>query len=47
MVGGAQVYVTASGQLGTLTSSAKFKNNIHDMGATSDALLALRLMTFT
>ena len=47
VVGGAAVYVTASGQLGTLTSSAKFKNNIHDMGATSDALLALRPVSFT
>jgi len=40
------VYVTSNGQLGTLTSSAKFKKNIKDMGNSSDALLALRPVTF-
>lgn len=45
-VGGVPVYVTSSGQLGTLTSSAKFKQNIHDMGNVSDALLALRPVTY-
>jgi hypothetical protein len=43
---GVPVYVTSNGQLGTLTSSAKFKRNIHDMGDASDALLALRPVTF-
>jgi len=43
---GAPVYVTSTGHLGTLTSSAKFKRNIQDMGDASDALLALRPVTF-
>jgi hypothetical protein len=46
VTGGAPVYVTSTGQLGTLSSSAKFKRNIHDMGRASDALLALRPVTF-
>jgi hypothetical protein len=44
--GGSAVYITPTGQLGTLTSSAKFKRNIHDMGDVSDALLSLRPVTF-
>jgi hypothetical protein len=44
--GGVPVYVTSTGQLGTLSSSAKFKRDIQDMGAASDALLALRPVTF-
>jgi hypothetical protein len=44
--GGAAVYVNSSGQLGTLTSSAKFKRNIHDMGSVSDVLMSLRPVTF-
>jgi hypothetical protein len=43
---GVPVYVTPTGQLGTLTSSAKYKRNIQDMGNASDALLALRPVTF-
>ena len=44
--GAAQVYVNANGLLGTSTSSARFKTNIRDMGATSETLLALRPVTF-
>jgi hypothetical protein len=44
--GGSAVYVTALGQLGTLTSSRRFKTDIQDMGDASDALLALRPVTF-
>jgi hypothetical protein len=44
--GGVPVVVTASGQLGTVTSSAKFKRDIRDMGHASDALMALRPVTF-
>jgi hypothetical protein len=40
------VYVTSSGQLGTLTSSARFKQNIRSMGEASDALLSLRPVSF-
>jgi hypothetical protein len=46
VTGGSAVYVAANGQLGTLTSSAKYKKNIRDMGDASDALLALRPVTF-
>jgi hypothetical protein len=44
--GGTAVYITSDGHLGTATSSARFKENIHDMGPTSNALLALRPVTF-
>ncbi|HEX6903324.1 MAG TPA: tail fiber domain-containing protein [Thermoanaerobaculia bacterium] len=44
--GGVQVFVDAAGQLGTLTSSKRFKEDVRDMGETSDALLLLRPVTF-
>jgi hypothetical protein len=44
--GGAAVFVTSSGQLGTVTSSARFKQNIHSMANASDVLLSLRPVTF-
>jgi hypothetical protein len=43
---GVPVYVTSSGQLGTLTSSAKFKEHIQSMGDASDVLLALKPVTY-
>jgi hypothetical protein len=43
---GVEVYVNANGQLGTLTSSARFKQDIQKMGDTSDVLLALQPVTF-
>jgi len=43
---GVPVYVNTSGQLGTLTSSARFKENIHGMDDASEALLGLRPVTF-
>jgi hypothetical protein len=43
---GAAVFVTASGKLGTVTSSRRFKKDIADMNAASEALLALRPVTF-
>jgi len=43
---GVPVYVTSSGMLGTLTSSARFKQNIHNMDDASDVLLSLRPVTF-
>jgi hypothetical protein len=46
VTGGVPIYITSTGQLGTLTSSAKFKKNIHDMGHASDALLSLHPVTF-
>jgi len=43
---GVPVYVTSSNQLGTLTSSARFKEDIRGMDSASDALLALHPVTF-
>jgi Chaperone of endosialidase len=44
--GGTAVYINSSGQLGTLTSSARFKQKIQNMGDASDVLLSLRPVTF-
>jgi hypothetical protein len=44
--GGVAVYVNSAGQLGTLTSSQKYKRDIRNMGEASDALLELRPVTF-
>ncbi len=46
MASGAPVYVNSLGQLGTVTSSERFKQDVQDMGAASDPLLALRPVTF-
>jgi uncharacterized coiled-coil protein SlyX len=40
------VYVNASGQLGTLPSSARFKHDIHNMDKASEVILALKPVTF-
>ena len=44
--GGAAVLVDSNGHLGTLTSSRRYKQDIQDMGSTSEAILALRPVTF-
>ena len=44
--GGAAVFVASDGKLGTVTSSQRFKKDIADMDAASEALLALRPVTF-
>jgi hypothetical protein len=44
--GGAAVFVAANGKLGTVTSSRRFKKDIADMDAASEALLALRPVSF-
>jgi trimeric autotransporter adhesin len=44
--GGVAVYINANGQLGTLTSSRRFKHDIKDMGTVSDKLMQLRPVTF-
>ena len=44
--GGAAVFVDSLGKLGTMTSSARFKENIQSMGSASEAILALRPVTF-
>ena len=43
---GVPVYVTDLGQLGTLPSSRRFKQDIQEMGEASKGLLALRPVTF-
>jgi trimeric autotransporter adhesin len=44
--GGVPVYVNSSGQLGTLTSSLRFKEQVRDMGDSTNALMKLRPVTF-
>jgi len=44
--GGTAVYVNSSGQLGTATSSARFKEDIKPMDKASEAILALKPVTF-
>jgi trimeric autotransporter adhesin len=44
--GGVAVFVNADGQLGTLTSSARFKDEITPMDKASNAILALKPVTF-
>jgi hypothetical protein len=44
--GGTAVFVNSSGQLGTLTSSERFKEQIKPMDTASDAILALKPVTF-
>jgi hypothetical protein len=43
---GTPVYVSSSGQLGTHTSSARFKDEIKPMDKASEAVLALKPVTF-
>jgi hypothetical protein len=43
---GDAVVVDANGQLGTVASSARFKKNIKPMDKTSEAILALKPVTF-
>ena len=44
--GGVPVYINSNGQLGTLTSSRRFKEQIRDMGDSTNALMKLRPVTF-
>jgi len=44
--GGVQVFINSSGQLGTLTSSKRFKSDIKDLGTVSDKLMKLRPVEF-
>jgi len=44
--GGSTCYVDNAGKLGVFLSARRFKTDIADMGAVSDALLALRPVTF-
>jgi hypothetical protein len=44
--GGAAVFVNGNGKLGTMTSSARFKDEIKPIGKASEAILALRPVSF-
>jgi hypothetical protein len=44
--GGAAVFVNGNGKLGTMTSSARFKDEIKPMGRASEAILALTPVSF-
>jgi hypothetical protein len=44
--GGVPVYINSNWQLGTLTSSRRFKEQIHAMGDSSSGLMKLRPVTF-
>jgi hypothetical protein len=44
--GGSAVYVNGTGQLGTATSSERFKQDIQAMGEASDVVLSLRPVAF-
>jgi Chaperone of endosialidase len=44
--GGIAVYINSDGKLGTLTSSARFKTEIKAMDKSSEAILALKPVTF-
>ena len=43
---GAAVFINSNGRLGTMTSSARFKDEIKPMGKASEALFALKPVTF-
>ncbi len=43
---GTAVYIDSNGQLGTITSSVRFKEDVESMGDASDALMKLRPVTF-
>lgn len=43
---GTQVFIDSNGQLGTITSSLRFKEDVADMGKASDSLMKLRPVTF-
>ena len=44
--GGTPVYIDSAGKLGTITSSKRFKEGIKPMDKASEALLALKPVTF-
>ena len=44
--GGTTVFINSDGKLGTMTSSARFKDEIQTMGQASEAILMLRPVSF-
>jgi trimeric autotransporter adhesin len=43
---GVEVFINSSGQLGTVNSSLRFKEDVHDMGDASSAIFRLRPVTY-
>jgi hypothetical protein len=43
---GVEVFINSSGQLGTVNSSIRFKQDVHDMAGVSDKLFQLRPVTY-
>ena len=43
---GTAVYIDSNGQLGTITSSVRFKEDVESMGDASEGLMKLRPVTF-
>jgi polyhydroxyalkanoate synthesis regulator phasin len=43
---GVEVFINSSGQLGTVNSSIRFKEDVHDMGEASSAIFRLRPVTY-
>jgi hypothetical protein len=43
---GVEVFINSGGQLGTVNSSLRFKEDVHDMGDASSAILRLRPVTY-
>ncbi len=43
---GVEVFINSSGQLGTVNSSRRFKEDVHDMGEASSAIFRLRPVTY-
>jgi hypothetical protein len=46
LTGAVEVFVDSAGQLGTKSSSIRFKEDVHDMADASDGLLQLRPVTY-
>src|SRR5262249_29048545 len=46
VAGGVEVFVDANGQLGTLSSSVRFKEHVQPMENASEAILSLKPVTF-
>ena len=44
--GGVPVYINSNGQLGTVNSSIRFKEDVHDMADASSAIFRLRPVTY-
>jgi hypothetical protein len=46
VINAVEVVMNSTGQLGTINSSIRFKEDVHDMAAASDGLMRLRPVTY-